>query len=630
MTKKSLLPYLLISAFAVFLFLPIFFAPELVIGRNNDLSEFFGAILQFIKTQILENKQLPLWNNLFLAGTPLLPDPQSQLFYLPNIIFLILPIGTGFLFSFFTHLVWAGVGTYLSAKRLFKSSPSTYLAAFIYMSSALFWGSLQAGHFGLFNAYVWLPWTLLGLISSSPILTGISLAMIFFSHPIIFFLSTGLIILLSLGLKPLRVAALKGILLSVGLTAISLIPQLKWIPLTTRNLLTQNPDVYPKWHSVFEFVKAVIVPNLQDEKRLFIGVGALLLMAFGFWKLEKKAKMIFVAALAGTVLVALNNASPLADILLRQKTFTLLRVSTRVWFFVPLLASLLAAYGFESMAKTRKRAYLKYLIFLIVILETVFVFWKGILSETKNRNYAPSAVYEFLTKDKDLFRVFCTTRCLSQKDAARANLQLLDGYATLIQTNFYHHSWELTNSYWNYYSLSVPPVGTYEFEKLQPKASSLAPYNVRYVVSLHELTDTRFRLMENIDGYMIYENTINLPRAYFLGENLNPEGEAGIILYSPNLIKVATDGKPSNRLVLAEVFSPGWKAYLNGKEERAIQETPNALRYVELEETTRSVEFRYDPPGYKTGKILALITVLLSTLWIFLNYAETKKILGRK
>lgn len=614
MMKKAL-PYFFIILFALFLYLPVILKPDLLVGRNNDLNEFFGSIIQFIKNQILTNRQFPLWNNLFLAGTPLLPDPQSQLFYLPNIIFALLPVGTGFLISFLAHLAWAGVGTFLSAKRLFKSPLSYYLASFVYMSSALFWGALQAGHFGLFNAYAWLPWVLFGIISNSFLLVAFSLAMVFFSHPIIFFLTIALLLLMFISFKTLRPTVLKGTFLSLGLTAISLLPQLKWVPQTTRNLLIEIPDVYPKWHGLREFVLAAFLPNLGDEKRIFLGIGVLALCLFGFFKLSKKLRVVTATIFFGAILVSANNASPIVEILIKLKTFALLRVATRVWFFVPLFASFLAAYGFEKLFSSQKKNFVRYLVFVFVLLEVTIAFSKGVRAEIKTRAYAPKAVYEFLAKDGERFRVFCTSRCLSQKDASKVGLELLDGYATLIQKNFYTHSWELTNSYWNYYSLSVPPVGTYEFEELQPSAASLGEYNVKYVISLHKLTDKNFELVETIDDYLIYENTLNHPRAYYLNNELKPLGEAKILSYSPNLIRIATEGNPSTSLVLAEVFSPGWKAYVNGKNEVPVLERPNALRYVSFGEGSSFVEFRYAPPGYKTGRTITLFAIAFAIIF---------------
>ncbi|PJA42828.1 hypothetical protein CO176_01325, partial [Candidatus Woesebacteria bacterium CG_4_9_14_3_um_filter_39_10] len=116
LAKNKYFPFLVIFLTVLFFYLPIFLKPNILLERENDLQGFFWPIIYFVKNQILTNHELPLWNNVFFGGTPLLPDPQSPLFYFPNIIFLILPIGIGFIASFFLHSVLAGVGMYITSK----------------------------------------------------------------------------------------------------------------------------------------------------------------------------------------------------------------------------------------------------------------------------------------------------------------------------------------------------------------------------------------------------------------------------------------------------------------------------------------------------------------------------------
>jgi len=117
--KNRYFPFFLIFLAALVFYLPVFLKPNILLERENDLQGFFWPIIYFVKTQIITNHVLPFWNNVFFGGTPLLPDPQSPLFYIPDVIFLILPIGIGFITSFFIHSVVAGVGTYLASKNGF-------------------------------------------------------------------------------------------------------------------------------------------------------------------------------------------------------------------------------------------------------------------------------------------------------------------------------------------------------------------------------------------------------------------------------------------------------------------------------------------------------------------------------
>ena len=133
-TMKKYLPYIVIFLTTIFLFAPIFINPDILLNRGNDLTEFFWPIFLNTKKSILIYYQLPFWNNVFFGGTPLLPDPQSFLFYIPNIIFLVLPMNVGFIVSFILHIFLAGVGMYLLTNKTLKfSSTASLFSAIIYI-----------------------------------------------------------------------------------------------------------------------------------------------------------------------------------------------------------------------------------------------------------------------------------------------------------------------------------------------------------------------------------------------------------------------------------------------------------------------------------------------------------------
>ena len=74
------------------------------------------------------------------------------------------------------------------------------------------------------------------------------------------------------------------------------------------------------------------------------------------------------------------------------------------------------------------------------------------------------------------------------------------------------------------------------------------------------------------------------------------------------------------QVVLAEVYSPGWRAYLNGTEEVSIQETPIAQRAVDIKHGTRFIVFKYNPKSYEAGKIITISTI---AALIFLLFPRT-------
>ena len=110
----------IISFIVLLFFAPVLLNPTLFFERGNDLQQFFMPLLIFIKDSLMKYRELPLWNNTFFSGTPLLPDPQSQLFYLPNIIFLFFGVRTFFLISILIHALLGSFGAFLFFNKALK------------------------------------------------------------------------------------------------------------------------------------------------------------------------------------------------------------------------------------------------------------------------------------------------------------------------------------------------------------------------------------------------------------------------------------------------------------------------------------------------------------------------------
>jgi hypothetical protein len=642
--KKFLGFFLPILAVTIIVYLPILFNPSIVVHQGNDLDGCFWSMFYLVKQQILENHAIPLWNNLILSGTPLLPDPQSPLFYLPNAIFLILPIDTAFIVSFFLHTLISGIGMYLLSNKGLKFSRSASLfCSFVYLTSPKLAGFLMAGHVGLVFSLTYIPfclWATIKIVKEAKvpgaILLSISLAGLFFTHTLIFLIfsifCTFLFLFLSLNQKKINIKTIwifaLGAVLSFGLIAITFLPQLTWQKETTRSLLIQDKDTYPKWNSVFEPVRAVVLPwlefknfqNIDSEKWIPVGILPIIFNFVGFLFLKRKLKIWLSAFLFILFLIILNNASPIYFFLHNQSWFNLLRVSTRFWMLIIPLVAILSGFAFEKLTKKNLRYGLIIVFALLTLIEPISYSWKYFKKPIEKGNQTPKELYEYLSKDKDLFRVFCTTRCLSQKDSTLYGLELMDGYNTLIQTNFNKQAWQLTQSYWKQYSLSIPPVGTYIFEKLQPRASDLGEYNVKYVISPHDLKDKAFVREIKIGEYFIYRNTNFLPRVYIENSEGRPSGDIVIEESRPGYLRIALTKTLSSKMFISQVYSSGWNIYFDGKRNGSVLERPNATGLVNLKNGVNIVELKYQPLIYQYGKILTLLT--LSTI-ITISFKNT-------
>ena len=631
----------------LFYYLPILFNPPILLNRGNDLEEQFWPVFYLIRKSIWENQTFPLWNNLWFSGMPLLPDPQFSLIYPGNFLFYFFPTDAAFLLYFIIHTFIGGIGVYLAARYGLKfSEKASIFAGVLYILIPKASGYIEAGHFGLAGSLAWVPFVLLGVIQLTrelkvkwAILLAISLANLFFTHTVNFLVilfSSLVIFLITLFTNHTKKVFLKAIflftlagILTVGLTAITLLPQLEWLPTTTRSLLLNDRAVYPQWTGVFEFLQNIFLPllrgseklwSIDTEKWLAIGITPTLLSTLGFLQLKNKLKFFIFISFVTVSLIALNNASPLRSFLLSQDLYVFARVSTRVWVIPTTLVVFLAAFGFDKMCRSSYRNW-AYTLVTAIIIESLTLSWFRLMKPVPvQTQFVNEEVHHFLAADKDHFRVFCVTRCLSQKKAAIYNLELIEGYNTLQQKNYFDEFIQLSQVYWDKYTLPLPPFEIYKHRQIQPFTPELADYNVRYVISPHKLTDKNLVLKRQVDNYLIYEKIILKKRAFF-----SNGAEAPITIYSPNFIQVNTNGHPSLEFTLSEVWSPGWKVYLNGKEETVILEPKNKLRNVKIKEDTKFVDFKYQPDSFIWGSLVTILSLSFIILFGVIKWKNTKR-----
>lgn len=602
------------------LYLPLISNPALFLDRGNDLQEFFWPALYFVKEQILQNHALPLWNPMYLSGYPLIADPQSPLFYLPNIIIWLLPINTGIILSIILHTVAAAGLFYLLSNKAFSlDHKSSLFASLIYILIPRLSAYLEAGHLGLIFAHTWIPLAIYAAIKISKdrrikfaIYYAIALAMLFFTHTITFLIisvSCGMVALInfllnrSVNLKYFFFRLTTAHITLFGFVAIALLPQLAWSGLSTRQLLLTHPETYPLWNSKLDFIKAIFMSwgssKLDTEKVITLGIMPLILSFFAFLKLNQKIRLVLIGALACILLIVMNNASPIYQILISQNWFVLMRVATRIWIVPTIIVCLLSALA-TSKIKSKPLAYL---IMTLTVGELFFLSWKIQAKQPPTiSNVVPQQIIDFIKSDKDHFRVFCTSGCISQKTAVVDGIELVEGYNTLQQMNYYQYAWQWSGEWWNYYTLAIPPFGIRHQELQNLDTNALGLLNIKYIVSPYKIRNKNLKLVNEANGYILYLNEEYLPRAFTWPER-NP---VTILDYKPDRIVLDTFNTENNtQIVLSEIYSPGWTA-----NRQNIKEGPSILRSFNTNGSRAEISIYYYPPFFKLGTILTVLTSL--------------------
>jgi hypothetical protein len=176
----------------------------------------------------------------------------------------------------------------------------------------------------------------------------------------------------------------------------------------------------------------------------------------------------------------------------------------------------------------------------------------------------------------------------------------------------------------------------------------LRTFNVKYLVAFQALPEKGTRLIGRFpDSFSwLYKIDGTIPRAYMankvvvekdskqalqllstpafdpsrevvldseilipLARQLN--GTAKIVRYENKLVTIATSADNEAVLVLADSYYPGWKAFVDGKEE-VVRRANLFFRAVPLPAGNHTVEFRYEPRSFMVG--LAISAATLFTL----------------
>lgn len=551
---------------------------DIILNRGNDLTEFFWPLLYYIKSQILSGNGIPLWNTMFFSGTPLLPDPQNLFIYPLNFIFLVLPIDTGLLVSIFGHMIIAFLGMYQLLKTSSISKRTSIIVAILFSLSPKFFSYLEAGHLGLIQSWAFIPWTYWATINlvkkkdlKSILLLSLFLYFVYSSHILIFaiLVITNSIFFLKINKKTIAVFFISHLILLIFSLPI-LVPQIRWQPQTTRELLLQNPETHPVWNGKREFIKNIFIYSKDTEKNITPGIIVIMLATIGYIKSTKKDKIYIFISVAIISILALN--------ILDFDWFVLFRVSTRFWFPLIIISLYLAAKGLDFILSKNK---LLILVGLFAIFEYVAIGKYILTKPIKQAPPTPIAIIEFLKKDNQIYRVFCLNKCIRQKDAAINRIELVEGYGTLQQKNYFDYSQQLAQGYWEKkYTLSLPPFQNYIWEKFKPYPPALVAYRVKYVISPYELDIKNLKFVEKLDNYFVYQNMLYT----------NPNYE----IYKPNFIRVKVLSE-QNEIIIPEVYNPDWNAYLNGTKEVKVYESAEKTRRVQVENDTKFVDFKYEP-----------------------------------
>lgn len=322
---------------------------------------------------------IPFWNPYIYGGVPFLGDFQSALLYPPNLIFLVLPLATAINWSFGLHVFLLGALTYGWAIGRGLRPAAAWVSGALAMFSGTFFLHIYAGHLSNVCAMAWVPmvfWGIdrwiaqrhLGWICLSAAAAALQ---IYAGHPqYVYFTAIigGAYALIHLPGTSRWPQAAVGLLAIYPLAA--LLAAAQFLPgLAAAQESVRSGGVNYEFAAMFSFPPENFLTLLAPwifgghgeipywgrcylwEMSFYLGVGGLLLAAFGAGNSKNKVPNIRLGILVLVALIlALGTHTPLHHLLYDWLPgFGSFRGSSKFLYFAGLFLALFAGLGMDRL-----------------------------------------------------------------------------------------------------------------------------------------------------------------------------------------------------------------------------------------------------------------------------------------
>jgi len=397
MRRMSKVTLALVVDIALLFLLPLLFFFGVLF--TNQFSIPYDIIDQaymyhYFAADAFKHGQLPLWTPYLFSGYPHVGDPQSAMFYPPNMLMYLLSPVSGLPYRLLEwqlvfHYFLAGLFMYLWAKRVFKDRFSSLVTAIIFMFNGFLVSRAQ--HLMVVNTLVWFPLILFlfdralrekrflfavlsGVVFGLAILAGHAQASLHIFYVLLGFLVYQLYQPLSQRRykHALRMTFLFAttMVIALGLSAVQILPALEFSMKSSRAALNYGEAA---WSSLMpQHLITLFVPNFFStegpgsywafgdicETYLYLGIFPLVLASLSIFYVKRKE----IWAVLGFALFALFMAFGHYAFLQQVAYFFTLgfnkiRRPVNFMFFFDFAIALLAGYGAKFLFDEHREGY---------------------------------------------------------------------------------------------------------------------------------------------------------------------------------------------------------------------------------------------------------------------------------
>ncbi len=426
----------------------------------------------------------------------------------------------------------------------------------------------------------------------------------------------------------------------LGLVIISLV-------LATQNPISKVPYLF----------NLLFISSTQPSRIIFLLIfSTCTLAAFGldqFLKEKSPSKIFFISLLIPLVLVGLG----LYTLIFSQSipdwpNLAPARIALRNLIFPTLISLFFVIIALFKLLKM-PLSLLIFAIFSISLFELFRFGYKFTPFSKMSWIFPDTKTTDYLQNQKRPFRIISLDRRIFNGNTPSVyRLEAVSGYDPLFLKDYAQlaTAWE---------SGKVEKAGSFNRIITPTNYDSVLTdlLNVRYIVAFDEISKPNFEKVLEEGETKVYENKRALPRAFFVNEIIKEEnqqkslskiinGEIDIrktaisqdvefakidantrvefTTYGDQSFKLKTYTDVEVPLVIANVFYPGWRAYIDGQES-PIYKVNYILQMVKVSPGGHSIEFKFKPQSFYNGLYLTAFGLVATA--VFSIYLWRKKYL---
>ncbi len=294
--------------------------------------------------------------------------------------------------------------------------------------------------------------------------------------------------------------------------------------------------------------------------------------------------------------------------------------------------------------------HLNWLLLIILIAELFLFSSKFVVPNSFEEKFQTNPIIDIINKDDGIFRVlslrnYQTRDNLPQYLAVYNGMEIASGCDAIFLRKYAEYSCAYGDC--EVKADACIPIANVKNGKM------IDMLNIKYVVSPTDVDDGSLRFIINHNGANLYKNLNYLSRAYYVPlakyasdktESLKTLTDADfepmryvviesngkefevdsrgdykslvISKHSANKVIIEDDFDNNGFVVLSDVYYPGWKAFVDGREVK-VYSANYIVKGIYVEKGHHKIEFVYKPISYKAGLYISLITLLAVIVLVF-------------